>query len=59
MGDLEYYDLIEIDYKQVVIDGLYLTYQANVLEERADIIESLSLWIAYQGPLSSITSRSC
>lgn len=36
MGDLEYHDLIEIDYKQVVIDGLYLAYQGNALEDRAE-----------------------
>lgn len=35
---LEYYDLIDINYKQVIIDGLYLAYQAN---DRADRAEEL------------------
>lgn len=38
MVDLSYHDLIDMDYKQMVIDGLYLTYRANDLEERADAL---------------------
>ncbi len=36
--DLKYHDLIDIDYKKVVIDGLYLAYQANVLQDRAEAL---------------------
>lgn len=38
MADLNYHDLIDMDYKQMVIDGLYLTYRANDLEVRADAL---------------------
>lgn len=36
--DLKYHDLIDIDYKNVVIDGLYLAYQANDQAERAEAL---------------------
>lgn len=36
--DLKYHDLIDIDYKKVVIDGLYLAYQANDQVDRAEAL---------------------
>ena len=36
--DLEYHDLIDIDYKKVIIDGLYLAYRANDLADRAEAL---------------------
>lgn len=36
--DLEYHDLINIDQKQVVTDGLYLAYRANELKDRPEAL---------------------
>lgn len=38
IADLKYHDLIDIDYKNVVIDGLYLAYQANDQADRAEAL---------------------
>lgn len=38
INDLKVHDLVNADYKQVVIDGLYLAYRANDLADRAEAL---------------------
>lgn len=38
MKELEYYNLCDLDYKQVVVDALHAAYCANALPDRADAI---------------------